>query len=86
LIGVRHVLKTRQLFNQSILNFPARLPRSRLRNPDEIEIPMSLADMGSSSAGKRYRPHADLVLLVGGGTALHWAYHHGWTETFCTAP
>jgi hypothetical protein len=71
LIGVRHVLKTRQLFNQSISNFPATLPRSRPRNPDEIEISMSLADMGSSSAGKRYRPHADmiLVLLVAAG---HW--------------
>ena len=42
------------------------LLRSELTNPDEIEIPMSLADTDSSSAGKRHRQHADMLLVPGG--------------------
>jgi formylglycine-generating enzyme required for sulfatase activity len=41
-------------------------PRSEPRNPDEIEIFMSLADTDSSSAGKRHRQHAEMLLVPGG--------------------
>ena len=39
---------------------------SELTNPDEIEIPMSLADTDSSSVGKRHQQHADMLLVPGG--------------------
>jgi len=39
------------------------LLRSEQTNPDEIEIPMSLADTDSSSAGKRHQQHADMLLV-----------------------
>ena len=40
--------------------------RSKLRDPDEIEIFMRFADTDSSSAGKRHRQHADMLLVPGG--------------------
>jgi sulfatase modifying factor 1 len=42
------------------------LLKCELTNPDEIEIPMRLADTGSSPAGRRHRQHADMRLVPGG--------------------